>query len=156
MKANTVFRYIYPLTFRTKMADLFGDPSCMHWWLPNDENYPPIVRSIRSFVEARTTQARDVPTEDLRDMKAIFASMKLDDGRNSHPESKETGYVTQPQIATTTSQTWEAGPSSYDSTINTGIGDGPLYDLGLDEGRGFWPEGQNQGAYGIPKQNEFQ
>ncbi|PMD50290.1 uncharacterized protein K444DRAFT_547199 [Hyaloscypha bicolor E] len=77
--------YIYPYTFRTKMADLFRDRSCMHWWLPNDEDYPPIIRSIRNFVEERTSEAKTLPAEDLRDMKAIFASLKLDDGIPSAP-----------------------------------------------------------------------
>ncbi|KAL2061737.1 hypothetical protein VTL71DRAFT_7115, partial [Oculimacula yallundae] len=80
--------YIYPYTFRTKMADLFQDRSCMHWWLPNDENYPPIVRSIRKFVEERTSPAKTEPAEDLRDMKAIFASLKIDDGNSNSPSIK--------------------------------------------------------------------
>ena len=57
----------------------------MDWWLPNDEDYPPIIRSIRKFVEERTSKATNLPAEDLRDMKAIFASLKLDDGRTSIP-----------------------------------------------------------------------
>lgn len=72
-----VNRYIYPYTFRTKMSDLFRDRSCMQWWLPNNERYPPIIRSIRKFVEERTAPAVDVPTEDLKDMKTIFASRKF-------------------------------------------------------------------------------
>ncbi|TVY29510.1 putative transcriptional regulatory protein [Lachnellula hyalina] len=77
--------YIYPSTFRTKMADLYHDRSCLHWWLPNDENYPPIIRSIRKFVEERTTPAKDTLSGDLRDMKAIFASLNIDDGKSSVP-----------------------------------------------------------------------
>jgi len=49
----------------------------MQWWLPNNERYPPIIRSIRKFVEERTSPAVDVTTEDLKDMKTIFASCKL-------------------------------------------------------------------------------
>lgn len=52
----------------------------MHWWLPNEENYPPVIRSIRGFVEERTTPAKDAPGQDLFDMKGIFASLKLEDG----------------------------------------------------------------------------
>jgi hypothetical protein len=63
----------------------------MHWWLPNDEKYLPIIRSIRSFVGERTSQARDVPAEDLRDMKAIFSSLKLDDVKSSTPPDSGTG-----------------------------------------------------------------
>lgn len=73
------------------MSALFQDPSCMEWWLPNSENYTPIVRAIRSFVESRTTQAIDVPqaTKDLSDIKGIFANMKLDDG-NDNGQKKDT------------------------------------------------------------------
>lgn len=58
------------------MSDLFRDRSCMQWWLPNNERYPPIIRSIRKFVEERTAPAVDDTTEDLKDMKTIFASCK--------------------------------------------------------------------------------
>lgn len=61
------------------MADLFRDRSCMHWWLPNDEGYPTIVRSIRTFVEERTTRATDTSKKDLKEMKTIFAALKLSD-----------------------------------------------------------------------------
>jgi hypothetical protein len=50
----------------------------MHWWLPNDEGYSPIIRSIRKFVAERTSPATDVPREDLREMKQIFSSLNLD------------------------------------------------------------------------------
>lgn len=70
--------YIYPYTFRIKMADLFQDQSCMHWWLPNDEGYTPAIRSIRKFAQERTSPATD--KKDLREMKQIFSSLKLDSG----------------------------------------------------------------------------
>lgn len=60
------------------MADLFRDQSCMHWWLPNDEGYPSIIRNIRKFVEERSSAPKDLPAEDLRDMKAIFQKLNLD------------------------------------------------------------------------------
>jgi hypothetical protein len=75
------------------MADLFRDRSCMHWWLPNEEGYPPIIRSIRKFVEERTSHATDLPGEDLRDMKAIFASLNLDDQVSSSPPGEGKGKL---------------------------------------------------------------
>ena len=66
------------------MADLFRDRSCMHWWLPNNERYPLIMRSIREFVEERSAPVKYVLEEDLRDMKAIFASLRLDDGKSTY------------------------------------------------------------------------
>ena len=57
----------------------------MHWWLPKDEGYPPIVRSIRKFVAERSSAPKDLPTEDLRDMKAIFEKLNLADGISTPP-----------------------------------------------------------------------
>lgn len=65
------------------MADLFRDQSCMHWWLPEDEGYPSIIRNIRKFVEDRSSAPKDISTEDLRDMKAIFEKLDLVDGASS-------------------------------------------------------------------------
>ena len=116
------------------MADLFRDRSCMHWWLPNDENYPPIVRSIRNFVEERTSQAKNLPAEDLRDMKAIFASLKLDDGVPSASPS-----ATGVKPSSTTGISVAATHDSYlghDSLSNLESGGDP-YELGFDNGPGF-------------------
>jgi hypothetical protein len=64
----------------------------MEWWLPNGENYPPTIRSIRSFVEERTSTPRDEVTEDLRDMKVLFGSLNLEDDKSnkSTPSSDST------------------------------------------------------------------
>ncbi|KAL5348179.1 hypothetical protein ACLOAV_006659 [Pseudogymnoascus australis] len=75
--------YIYAVTFRERISELFQDPTCMEWWLPNGENYPPTIRSIRNFVEERTSTPRDALTEDLRDMKVLFGSLDLEDDRSN-------------------------------------------------------------------------
>lgn len=135
-------RYIYPLTFRTKMAALFQDPSCMHWWLPNDDSYPPIIRSIRRFVEERTSVARDLPAEDLRDMKAIFSSMKIDDGKqhiaprigpSKHSKDKESVAVAGDQ--------WSTQGMGTDDSRNTerfrAVGD-EQFGMGYEEEPSIW------------------
>ncbi|KFY19225.1 hypothetical protein V493_08068 [Pseudogymnoascus sp. VKM F-4281 (FW-2241)] len=86
--------YIYPVTFRERISELFQDPTCMEWWLPNGENYPPTIRSIREFVEERTSSPRDEVTEDLRDMKVLFGSLNLEDDKSNKStpsDSKSTG-----------------------------------------------------------------
>ncbi|KAH8659151.1 hypothetical protein BGZ60DRAFT_531065 [Tricladium varicosporioides] len=140
--------YIYPYTFRTKMADLFRDRSCMHWWLPDNESYPPIIRSIRKFVEERTAPAKDVPTEDLRDMKAIFSSLKLEDDDATGPSPpRDKGKRATPQVAVATE-----APGIQD--MNTMMGnDG--YGLGYDDSQGIWGGQQDTNAYGIPKQERY-
>jgi hypothetical protein len=124
----------------------------MHWWLPNDEGYPTIVRSIRKFVEERTSPAKDLPSEDLRDMKAIFASLNLDDGKSSLPPTLEK----RKRLAD--GQGWAAPNISSEHMQHMGgmdLGEGDAYELGYEEGQGFWGEGQGRVAYGIPKPRDF-
>ncbi len=141
--------YIYPYTFRTKMADIFRDRSCMHWWLPNDEAYPPIIRSIREFVEERSAIAKKIPAqEDLRDMKAIFAAMKLDDGKSSLPPSVITRRSSAADVTLASQEEYLA---NSEAQLLNSIGEGDPYGLGFDEGIGFWGNYQGGGAYGVPK-----
>ncbi|OBT64797.1 hypothetical protein VE03_06498 [Pseudogymnoascus sp. 23342-1-I1] len=86
--------YIYALTFRERISEIFQDPTCMEWWLPNGENYPPTIRSIRNFVEERTSTPRDEVTEDLRDMKALFGSLKLEDDKSNKSTPSDSKSMT--------------------------------------------------------------
>ncbi|KAK0128959.1 hypothetical protein ONS95_000902 [Cadophora gregata] len=147
--------YIYPYTFRTKMADLFQDRSCMHWWLPNDENYPPIVRSIRKFVEERTSQAKNEPAEDLRDMKAIFASLKLNDDDSSFPPITDEEKCLSTDSALVSHQDSSVRQERLSSISPNTRQDGP-YSLGFDDSQGYWAEGQDRQNYGLPRQPEYQ
>src|SRR5437762_1193531 len=53
-----------------------------HWYPPSEGSNASIIRSMRSFVDERTAPARDIPSQDITDMKAIFGSMKLDEGQS--------------------------------------------------------------------------
>ena len=101
----------------------------MRWWLPNDEDYPPIIRSIRNFVEERTSKAKNLPEEDLRDMKAIFSAMKLDDGKSSIPPSSKEGSASGVAVATT--------HESYDNMRAAMDPEMDAYGLRFDDGSGF-------------------
>lgn len=61
------------------MADFWKIPELNHWWLPNDEGYPDIVREIREWTTERVTDARDTFRESVRDLKAVFGNMSLED-----------------------------------------------------------------------------
>lgn len=61
------------------MADFWKIPELNHWWLPDDEGYPPIVREIREWTAERVTDARDTFRESVRDLKAVFGNMSLED-----------------------------------------------------------------------------
>jgi len=126
----------------------------MHWWLPNDECYPPIIRSIRKFVEERTLPAKDLPSEDLRDMKAIFSSLNLEDESSSEPPhtgkaKSRLEYVSVASHLETTSTTQGNMPRLG------GLAEGDSYQLGFDNGHSYWGGDQSGGAYGIPNPEGF-
>ncbi|KAH0544315.1 hypothetical protein FGG08_001578 [Glutinoglossum americanum] len=82
--------YTHPPAFRAKMSERWNIPSIKHSWSLIDESCPEIIHSIRSFVEdrARTAPARDVLSKDVADMKAVFGSMKLEEGHNESSSSQ--------------------------------------------------------------------
>lgn len=71
-------RYICPFTIRHRMAQVFRDPSCIDWWLPNDEGFTPSLRDVRAFADERNGNPVSQQTEDLREMASVFAKMKVD------------------------------------------------------------------------------
>lgn len=68
--------FIYPTPQRLKLAQLFRDPSCARWWLPNDEGLTPILQAIRAFADERNTAAVNVQHENLREVRHIFAKLE--------------------------------------------------------------------------------
>jgi hypothetical protein len=73
-------------------------------------------------------------------MKAIFASLNLDDGQSSVPPviKKEEGISTDVAVAS-------EGPGSMGSIA----GEGDAYGQGFDDGQGYW--NQAGGSYGLPQ-----
>ena len=61
------------------MSELFRDPSCVRWWLPNEEGYTPILQSIRTFADERNAVAVSAQVENLREVRHVFAKMQLSD-----------------------------------------------------------------------------
>jgi hypothetical protein len=76
---------------RSRMAEVFRDPSCIHWWLPNDEGLTPVLRSVRAFADERNANPVSEQTENLREMSAIFAKMRLDYDDSPSPTDPHTG-----------------------------------------------------------------
>ncbi|KAJ3570952.1 hypothetical protein NPX13_g5549 [Xylaria arbuscula] len=84
--------YIFPVTVRERMAELFHDPSCRQWWLPRDEGLTPILRKIRAFADARNGGLVTQQTEAVREINAIFSNMRLDSDDSPSPcEPSTTG-----------------------------------------------------------------
>lgn len=59
------------------MSDVWG-VDVTHWWLPNDEGYPQVVRSIRDFIDYRARIPADEMSAHVRDMSGIFRSLDLE------------------------------------------------------------------------------
>lgn len=84
------------------MAEIWNIPELHDWWLPNDEDYPPIIRSIRTFVEERTLKPSNQANEDVRNMRGIFSKMSIfdespKDSPSTSPESCGGGHEPQAQ-----------------------------------------------------------
>lgn len=62
-----------------------------HWWLPNDEGYPQVVRLIREFIEYRARVPADDMSAHVRDMSGIFRSLDLDSGSPIATPTEELG-----------------------------------------------------------------
>lgn len=61
------------------MAEVWQDPDVLTWWLPGSEELTPIMKTIRDFGAERIAQPMDSTVEDVRDMKAIFSRLNVDD-----------------------------------------------------------------------------
>jgi phosphodiesterase/alkaline phosphatase D-like protein len=59
------------------MAELFQDPSCVRWWLANDEGFSPVLQNIRAFADDRNAVAVTAQTENLREVRHIFSRLEL-------------------------------------------------------------------------------
>ena len=70
------------------MAALWQMPELNHWWLPNDEGYPEIVREVRALTDERMNGPQDGFRESVRDMKTLFGNTNLGDTEsNKSPPS---------------------------------------------------------------------
>lgn len=68
---------MHPITLRSKMGDLFREPSCVRWWLPNDEGFTPILQSIRAFADDRNAVAVSAQVGNLREVNQVFEKLQL-------------------------------------------------------------------------------
>ena len=62
------------------MAAHWNDPEIHHWWLPNEEAYPSVVRSVRLLMGDRLRDKESGQrSQEQRDMRGIFAAMSLEE-----------------------------------------------------------------------------
>lgn len=79
---------IFPLTLRNRLAQLFDDETAVRWWLPNDEEFTPILQSVRAFADERNRSAQPSHPEQKREMKDLWdavMNMRLHDRIDERP-----------------------------------------------------------------------
>ncbi|KAL4903607.1 hypothetical protein BDW74DRAFT_155831 [Aspergillus multicolor] len=87
--------YVIPAKYRTALAAIWQLPEVNDWWLPDGKDYPSIIRQVREMTAERTTNPRDDFRESVRDMKAVFGKLNLDD-TESETSPASTTDVPQP------------------------------------------------------------
>ncbi|KAK2740759.1 hypothetical protein FQN57_005991 [Myotisia sp. PD_48] len=86
--------YLFPATFRNRMADIWNIPELTEWWLPNREGFRTLIQDIREWTIERTTTARDPFHEAVRDIRSMFGRMDVEDESSleSSPSAFLSGY----------------------------------------------------------------
>ena len=136
--------------FRSKLAELWSTPSVNSWWLPDEAEYPRIIRSIRELIQDRTTKPRTQANEDIRAMRAIFSKMNMDDSPKDSPESTDswaermdssTGHAAT-GLDTISEQAGElsGGPCSDEQGFNPSSNTVPVQDFGNEQDAFARPE----------------
>ena len=72
------------MTMRSRMAEMFKDPSCNRWWLPRDEGFGPLLRDIRTLADERNAAAMAVQSERPGDMKRLFTELHIGKSEGSY------------------------------------------------------------------------
>lgn len=96
---------------RTRMGELWGE-DVSTWWLPNNEGFPPIIQSIREFIEFRSQEATDTLGASVRDMKALFNRMNLDESSPKDMKGLSTDSEFEPQFD---GMMYESSPDNWPS-----------------------------------------
>lgn len=67
------------------MASIWDLPEINQWWIPNEEGYPEVIRSIRECMGNRLPNAASHSrSEDQRNIKGIFSNLTI------HNKAEET------------------------------------------------------------------
>ncbi|KAB8227562.1 hypothetical protein BDV23DRAFT_154542 [Aspergillus alliaceus] len=79
--------YVTAPKFRQLLATVWQLPEINHWWLPDDEGYPDIIREVRSMTEERSSNPRDNFRESVRNMRSLFWNISLEDTSSENSPS---------------------------------------------------------------------
>lgn len=68
--------YVCPTTRREQVAVLLEQPLFRHWWLPNEEGFTPILKSIRAFAAERNSIRLTEEQELVREVGHLFRKLQ--------------------------------------------------------------------------------
>lgn len=88
------------------MSDMWNE-DVTRWWLPNDEDFPPIIQEIRQFIEFRAQIPKDTVSEDLRDMRGLFNTLSMEDSDTPRSRGTDSDLV---DFNADGSVQWESSP----------------------------------------------
>lgn len=71
------------------MSDVWG-VDVTQWWLDDEESQPPILKSIREFLEYRALDPQDDVATSLKSMKGLFSALNLEDSESREGKSNST------------------------------------------------------------------
>lgn len=133
--------YIFPPKFRTQMAQLWGltkeqvgEANCIeNWWLPNNEDRPPILAEIRKVVQERHEDDDEKivnggKIDDIRSMRASFARLVLrsqtdgevmDESPPTSEGARSTGKATPALNSPSSARTMSFGEQQQQSALET-------------------------------------
>ncbi|KAL5629927.1 hypothetical protein BROUX41_001533 [Berkeleyomyces rouxiae] len=69
--------YIQSTSARKGISKFFNDESVAQWWYPDEQGFTKILRSVRSYTDARNLHAQQWQ-EELRDVNHIFSALTID------------------------------------------------------------------------------
>lgn len=58
------------------MAQLFRDPTCTRWWLPDGEGLTPILQAIHTFADERSAAAFNAQYDNICEVRHLFAKVE--------------------------------------------------------------------------------
>jgi hypothetical protein len=68
---------VYPLAFRTKVSEIWGNPQLKHTWVGDSETA--ISMTIRQLVDSRDADFhQDAARKDIKEMRTLMKMMRLD------------------------------------------------------------------------------
>ncbi|KAF8545028.1 hypothetical protein BDD12DRAFT_693971, partial [Trichophaea hybrida] len=82
---GSMLNFVYPLAFRTKISEIWGDPKLKHTWIHNSSETA-IGLTIRQLVDMRDAEfPQDAARQDIKAIRTLMNEMRLDSKGSGNP-----------------------------------------------------------------------